>query len=70
MSHAPGHQPRRHSGGHHGPQQQREQPTPGLLSQSDPDPARPTRRPPIWLIVIVLLLVGFIALHLAGGSHL
>ena len=61
MSHAPGHQTRPHPGGHHGPQEQHEQPRPGLLSQSDPEAERPTRRPPIWLIVVLLLVVGFIA---------
>ena len=69
MSHAPGHRPRPHSPGHQ-PPPQRQRHTPGPLSQSDPEPGRPARRPPIWLIVIVVLLVGFIALHLAGGSHL
>jgi hypothetical protein len=69
MHHPPGHQPRAHSPGHQGPPEQREPHTPGQLSASDPEPERPSRRPPIWLIVIVLLLVGFIALHLAGGPH-
>ena len=52
------------------PEEQHEQPRPGLLSQSDPEAERPIRRPPIWLIVVLLLVVGFIALHLASGPHL
>lgn len=51
----------------------REQRTPGQLSQSDPEPERATRRPPIWLVVIVLLIAAVIVLHLTGvagpGSH-
>ncbi len=46
----------------------------GVLSESDPEPKRSTGRPPIWLIIIgVLLVCGLVALHLAGvfgpGSH-
>jgi hypothetical protein len=69
MQHGPGHQPRPHSPGHQGPPEQREEHGPRLLSQSDPEPERPSRRPPFWLIVLVLLVVGFLALHLAGGPH-
>lgn len=65
MSHAPSHQPRPHSPGHQ-PPPQRQQRTPGVLSQSDPEPERPSRRPPIWLIVIVLLITGVIVMHMAG----
>jgi hypothetical protein len=60
MHHGPGHRPRAHAAGHTPPQQ------PRALSQSDPEPARSTRRPPIWLIVVVLLLAGIIVMHLAG----
>ncbi len=54
--------------------EQREQHTPGALSQSDPEPKPSTGRVPIWLIVIIVLLVtGFVVLHLTGvvgpGSH-
>lgn len=65
MSHSPGHQPRPHSPGHQPPAEQRRQQTPGVLSQSDPEPERPSR-PPIWLIVIVLLIAGVIVMHMAG----
>ena len=71
-SNRPDHRPTK--SGHRGEQQHREQPTPGVLSQSDPEPARTTGRPPIWLmIIVVLLLAGVIVLHLTGvvgpGSH-
>jgi hypothetical protein len=47
--------------------EQRQHPGPGLLSQSDPEPERSTGRPPIWLIAIIVLLVtGFVVLHLTG----
>jgi hypothetical protein len=67
--HDPSPQPSGHQGG-----QQQEEATPGLLSQSDPDPGPRTGRPPIWLIVIVvLILAAMIVLHLTGavgpGSH-
>ena len=44
------------------------------LSQSDPEPERTTSRAPIWLVVIIVLLVtGFVVLHLTGvvgpGTH-
>ena len=42
--------------------------TPGLLSQSDPEPERSTSRAPIWLIILIVLLVtGFVILHLTGA---
>jgi hypothetical protein len=55
-------------------QERQEHPRPGLLSRSDPEPERPTGRVPIWLIVIIVLLVaGFVVLHLTGvagpGMH-
>jgi hypothetical protein len=68
MQHGPGHQPRAHTGSHQPPPEQRAQHSPGLLSQSDPEPGRPTRRPPVWLIIIVLLIAGVILMH-AAGSH-
>jgi hypothetical protein len=54
--------------------EQPEQHSPGVLSQSDPEAARSTGRPPIWLTAIIVLLVGgFVVLHLAGvfgpGMH-
>lgn len=63
-----------HPTGPQGGQEEWEQPTPGLLSQSDPEPGRTTGRPPIWLIMIVALLIAaVIVLHLSGavgpGSH-
>jgi hypothetical protein len=56
------------------PPQQPEQHRHGLLSHSDPEPERSKGRAPIWLIIIVVLLVtGFVVLHLTGavgpGSH-
>ena len=47
---------------------------PGPLSQSDPEPDGSTGRAPIWIVIIgVLLVAGFVALHLTGvvgpGSH-
>jgi hypothetical protein len=70
MRHGPDHQPRSHSDGHQPPPEQRAARAPGLLSQSDPDPTRPTRRPPIWLIVVVLVIAAVILMHIAGaGSH-
>jgi hypothetical protein len=59
-----------HPPGHQRPQEHREQPRPGRLSQSDPEPARSTRRPPIWLIIIAVLLVAVVVMHLAGGKGL
>ena len=46
----------------------------GLLSQSDPEPEGSIGRPPIWLIIVFVVLVGgFVVLHLTGvlgpGSH-
>jgi hypothetical protein len=54
--------------------EQRGHPGQGLLSQSDPEPERSAGRPPIWLIIIFVALVGgFVVLHLTGvfgpGSH-
>ena len=65
---------RRTPSGHQGEHEPWDQPTPGLLSQSDPESAHATGRPPIWLmIIVVLLLAGVIVLHLTGvvgpGSH-
>jgi hypothetical protein len=60
------HDPRPHPGGHRPPEQGK-QPSPGLLSQSDPEPERSAGRPSIWLIVIVVLVfAGIIGMHLAG----
>lgn len=47
--------------------EQRERPGPGLLSQSDPEPTRSSRRPPAWLLLVVLLVIAFAALHLSGA---
>jgi hypothetical protein len=66
MHEAPYHQPRAHPAGHEPPREQRDEDRSGLLSQSDPEPARSTRRPPLWLIVVVLLLAGIIVMHVAG----
>ena len=71
-SNRPDHRPT--PSGHQGEQEQSEQPVPGLLSQSDPEPARTSGRPPLWLmILVVLLLAAVIVLHLSGavgpGSH-
>jgi hypothetical protein len=46
----------------------------GPLSQSDPDPEQAPSRTPIWLVIlIVLVVIGFVALHLTGvvgpGTH-
>jgi hypothetical protein len=68
MHQAP-HHPRPHPRGHKRPQEHGEQQKPGLLSQSDPEPERSTWRPPVWLIIIGVLLVAFVVLHLAGGPH-
>ena len=65
MQHGPGHQPRPHPGGHRAPPERPTPPTPGLLFQSDPEPARPTRRPPVWLIIVVLLIAAVIVMHAA-----
>ena len=41
---------------------------PRVLSQSDPTPESARGRPPLWLIIIVVLLVtGFVVLHLTGA---
>jgi hypothetical protein len=66
MHHPPQPQPTQQAPRDQPPLTQQEPPTPGLLSQSDPQPERPTRRPPIWLIVIVLLVAGVILMHVAG----
>lgn len=47
---------------------------PGPLSQSDPEPERSTGRAPVWLVVLIVLLVtGFVILHVTGvfgpGAH-
>jgi hypothetical protein len=59
-----------HLSGHQSAPEHREQPRPGRLSQSDPEPARSSRRPPIWLIIIAVLLVAVVVMHLAGGKGL
>ena len=46
---------------------------PGRLSQTDPEP-EPSARRPLWLVVVIVLLVtGFVVLHLTGvfgpGAH-
>jgi hypothetical protein len=47
--------------------EQREHSGPGLLSHSDPEPEPSIGRPPTWLIIIfVLLVTGFVVLHLTG----
>lgn len=47
--------------------EQREHPEPGLLSQNDSEPQGSIGRPPIWLIIVFVLLVGgFVVLHLTG----
>lgn len=68
----PDHRP--NPSGHQSEQEQSEQPTSGPLSRSDPEPPRTTGRPPIWLIIIaMLLLAAVIVLHVTGavgpGSH-
>jgi hypothetical protein len=68
MHQAP-HHPPPHPRDHQRPPEHEEQQKPGLLSQSDPEPARSTWRPPVWLIIIGVLLVAFVVLHLAGGPH-
>lgn len=47
---------------------------PGPLSRGDPEPERSRRRAPVWLVVVIVLLVtGFVVLHLTGvfgpGAH-
>jgi hypothetical protein len=54
--------------------EQRGHPGEGRLSQSDPEPEGSIGRPPIWLIIVFVVLVGgFVVLHLTGvlgpGSH-
>ena len=54
--------------------EQRGHPGDGPLSQSDPEPEGSIGRPPIWLIIVLVVLVGgFVVLHLTGvlgpGSH-
>jgi hypothetical protein len=56
------------------PPEQRAHTGHGELSQSDPEPQGSIGRPPIWLIIVFVVLVGgFVVLHLAGvfgpGSH-
>lgn len=51
-----------------------QQPNTGLLSHDDPPPNTSAGRPPIWLIaILVLLVIGFVVLHLTGvvgpGTH-
>ncbi len=59
---------------HHPPAPPIERTKPGLLSHSDPEPDASTGRPPLWLVVVIVLLVtGFVVLHLTGvlgpGAH-
>lgn len=74
MRHAP-QQPQQSTDAEHRPARSPVEPgTPGLLSQSDPEPEASTGRPPLWLVVMIVLLVtGFVVLHLTGvlgpGSH-
>jgi hypothetical protein len=54
--------------------EQRGHPGDGPLSQSDPEPEGSIGRPPIWLIIVFVVLIGgFVVLHLTGvlgpGSH-
>jgi hypothetical protein len=47
---------------------------PGILSHSDPEPGASAGRAPLWLVaVIVLLVTGFVVLHVTGvfgpGAH-
>jgi len=44
------------------------------LSDQDPEPEQPSRRAPIWLVILIVLVVTvFVALHLTGvmgsGTH-
>ncbi len=59
---------------HHPPKPPVEPGTPGLLSHSDPEPEASAGRVPVWLVVVMVLLVaGFVVLHLTGvfgpGAH-
>lgn len=59
---------------HHPPESRLEPGTPGLLSHSDPEPEASAGRMPLWLVVVIVLLVtGFVVLHLTGvfgpGTH-
>jgi hypothetical protein len=60
---------------HHDPSSTPTERKPGLLSQSDPQPdASGRKRPPVALVIVVVLLVtGFVVLHLTGvvgpGAH-
>ena len=47
--------------------EQRGHPGDGPLSQSDPEPEGSIGRPPIWLIIVFVVLVGgFVVLRLTG----
>lgn len=55
-------------------EERKTQSRPPLESQPDSERESSSDRPPIWLVVVVILLVaGFVALHLTGvvgpGSH-
>jgi hypothetical protein len=59
---------------HHPPQSPFEPGTSGLLSDTDPEPEASAGRSPLWLVVVIVLLVtGFVVLHLTGvlgpGAH-
>jgi hypothetical protein len=58
----------------HPPESPLEPGTPGPLSYSDPEPEASAGRVPLWLVVVIVLLVtGFVVLHLTGvfgpGTH-
>lgn len=59
---------------HHPPEPPSEPDKPGLLSRSDPEPETSGGRAPLWLVVVIVLIVtGFVVLHLTGvfgpGAH-
>jgi hypothetical protein len=74
MSHPPEHRQASSDAEHHPAEKPFEPGRPGLLSESDPEPETSAGRPPLWLVVVVVLLVtGFVLLHVTGvlgpGAH-
>ncbi len=74
MGHPPPQRQQSTDAEHHPSEPPLEPGTPGILSHSDPEPVASAGRPPLWLVVVVVLLVtGFVVLHLTGvfgpGAH-
>lgn len=74
MRHPPQQSQQSGDAGHNPPESPSEPGKPRPLSHSDPEPEAATGRVPLWLgVVIVLLVTGFVVLHLTGvfgpGAH-